>query len=777
LAWRVGVALLLAAATIGASDGTETRRPDRTQRDAAGRIVLDAEGVRYSYPDPPETGVTPPPLGSLLALSPNLGSENASGATVALEWYRAAFGSCIGCAGMTVEDLDADGALELVVASSGPSVNVHNKFWFALEWNGHDYIHSRTSLQIDEEIERLRVEQLDQDSALEVAVLTGRHILVYDGLTSDIEIDITIKRRFDRDMALADIDDDGIVEAVVCNEDGTWVYDLEIGEQQPLTFDHPCRRIEIGETDGTPGVELVLANDYGPGVVLDGATGALEWDHAIGFGYRVAVGDVDGDSVDEIVAASGGMISVWNGDDRSLAWEVPVNYTYTTVTIADVEGDQQLEVLYGERNRGGVHVLDGKSGAEKFSIDNPDNGVSRIAVGDVDQDGIREIFFGAGVGSSGPDYLYAVDSASQEIEWQSMDFSGPFLGLAHGDIDADGYPELIYTTAESDSGHGGALFFVHDAASKAIEFWGPHPAPVSWTWIRKVQVADVLGDGALEIFLPTGSFLNGVLQCIDGGDQELWWETRLDEGENFGSLRLGDIDGDGQMETVAGVRGQGIHVIAHDAASGVEKWKSSDLEGFFDDRPLLTLLKIADIDDDGAGEILATYRGADLLTLDPVDGTVVLSTTGLGVTALETTDLDGDGVQDIVIGTEDGLLQQVNLTTGDAVTLGGPFGATVDAVAVAAVTDDSTLDFVICAADRVHLIDGATMQPLWVSLDLGSDIGRDDSLIVGDLDGDGRVEIWVNAGPIGHLMFEVVETDRTVLRPRVPGPRRSPARR
>jgi outer membrane protein assembly factor BamB len=257
----------------------------------------------------------------------------------------------------------------------------------------------------------------------------------------------------------------------------------------------------------------------------------------------------------------------------------------------------------------------------------------------------------------------------------------------------------------------------------------------------------------------------------------LWWETLLDRGSNFSSLRLGDIDGDGSLEIVGGVHGYGHHVIALDAASGVEKWKSPNLDGFFDGTPFLTLLRVADIDGDGTGEILVTYPGADLLVLDPVGGTIDLSTTGIGVSALATADLDGNGVQDIVIGTEDGLLQQVNPTTGDAVTLGGPFGAPVDAVAVAVITEDSVLDFVICAADRVHLIDGATMEPLWVSLDLGTDVGRNDSLIVGDFDWDGRVEIWVNAGVIGHLMFEVVETGRAARWRRVPSGRRSPVRR
>ena len=771
----VGVASVLIAAVVNASDGVESKWPGGNSRDAAEGAPLDSEGGSYPIAYPPEDVDSPLPRGSFVVPSPNTDTKSDASVTVELEWYRAVFGAGIGLAGMTVGDLDADGDLEVVLASSGPYRFGSTGFWYALEWDGQNYVHGGTSLPFDEKIQRLRVAQLDRDSALEVAVLIGRHIVVYDGLTLDIEMDIPIQRRYDRDMALGDIDDDGTVEAVLCNEDGTWVYDLVVGGQPPLTFDYPCTRLEIGETDGTPGLEIVLTNGNIRGIVLDGATGALEWDHPLGFGHRFAVGDVDGDSVDEIVAASGGGISVWNGDDHSLGWEVTVD-SYMTVTIADVEGDRQLEVVYGDMGLGGVHVLDGQSGAEKYSIENPDYGVTGIAIGDVNRDGIREVFFGSSSGAGGPSYLYAVDTVSQEIEWQSVDFSGPFYGLAHGDIDADGDSELIYTTVESDGGYGGSLFFVHDAAGKRIEFQGPNPAHITWTWLMKVQVADVLGDSALEIFLPTGSTYHGVLQCVDGRTHELWWEIVLDENSNFASLRLGDIEGDGILETVGGIRGQGLHVIAHDAASGAEKWKSPDLEGFFDGRPSLTLLRVADIDDDGTAEILVTHPGADLIALDPVGGTTDLSTTGLRVTALATPDLDGDGVLDIVIGTDDGLLQQVNPVTGDAVTLGGPFGVPVDAVAVAAITEDSVSDFVICAADRVYLIDGATMEPLWVSRDLGTDVGRFDSLIVGDFDLDGRTEIWVNAGMIGHLMFEVVETGGGARWRRVPRGRRLPVR-
>jgi len=51
------------------------------------------------------------------------------------------------------------------------------------------------------------------------------------------------------------------------------------------------------------------------------------------------------------------------------------------------------------------------------------------------------------------------------------------------------------------------------------------------------------------------------------------------------------------------------------------------------------------------------------------------------------------------------------------------------------------------------------MKPLWVSDFLGSSAGRHDSLVVRDLDLDGRIEIWVNMGSNGLAMYEVLPSD------------------
>jgi hypothetical protein len=751
----------LTAVPAGTADPRGTAEAIRAgvQLDAAGRVVYHPDGGRRLYTSDPALPAPAPPPPELRAPRLPGRTVTAGGLEISLEWYRAVFGTGIGYAGLVVADLDDDGAAE-ITAGASPNGFWGNRYWYVLEPEGGGYRQRWTSLPYDAELDRLVVAQLDQDSAEEVLIAGAGHLFVYDGQTFELEAEHPTASGPVWGLATADLDGDPALEAVVCDESDAWIYDLGTGVLQLPLPGYGCYDLAIGETDGTAGLEIVIAGGAS-GWVLDGASGAVEWNHPLGLGDRLALGDLDGDGRDEIAAGfSWSGIQVWHGDTHGFAWEVPV-FNLATLIAVDVEGDGDVELVYGDAQWGDVHVLNGANGSEQWSVPNPEHGVTRIAVGDVDQDGVREVFFGAGFSSTGPDYLFVVDGVTHAIEWQSTDVSGPFYGLAHGDVDADGAPELVYTSFESDSGYGDGLYFVHDARTKQLEYQSSESTGNNWTGLWKVQLADVDLDPAAEIFLPTGYTYEGVLQCLDGVTHDLQWEATLVSGLTLQSLRLGDPDGDGETEVAAGVEVQhtgapGVYVYLYDAATGSPEWQSPNLQSFFGFWAGLGLLRIADVDDDGTGELVVAARGGGLMSLDPVAGSIDLAVPGIEVTALDTPDLDGDGIPEIVVGTLDGVIAQIDPLTGAPTVLAGPFGAQIDGLARVDLTGDSTADWVFAAGDRVHLVDGATLLPEWVSEDLGTGVGRSDSLLVADLDADGTQEIWVNAGPIGHFVFGVL---------------------
>jgi len=684
--------------------------------------LADALAVAASGPRPTPSSLTP------------------SGLTVTREWYWAYFGNAIGRPGMVATDLEGDGTVELVVATG--------QYCYVLEPHGQGYVQRWVSLPYDdEEVDRLVVAQVDADPPLEVLVSVGGRLLRYDGLTFQLEGELVTGVDDALGLAAANLDDDPAAEAALCSPDGTWVFDLSSGAQQLSLPAFPCVDLAVGETDGTPGLELVIANGTLPGLVVDGATGALEWSHPLGFGDLVVLGDLDGDLLDEIVTAFHWPgIQVWHGDSHAYYWGRS-NTGVDAVTVADVDGDGPLEVLYGEDQWGEVHVLEGTTGAERWLVDNPEHGVSRIAVGDVDGDLAREVVFGAGVASR----LHVVDAATQVLEWVSEDYVGPYYGLAHGDVDADGDPELVFTTSATDGGYGDGLYLVCDAVTKELEYQSPPPTGSSWIEPWSLAMADLDSDAELEIVLPTSYTYDGALQCRDGLTHGLQWEQGLTGGLSFAAVTIADPDDDGALEVVASVMQR--HLMVYDGETGGLEWQSFDLQSFFSSD--LFLLRVADVDGDGTGELVAAETGGRLLAVDPILATVDLAVTDLQVTALDTIDLDGDDVEDIVVGTQDGYVKRVDPSTGAATDLAGPYAGPVYGLAVAEVTGDGALDLVFAAADRVHLVNGATSVLEWVSEDLGQDVGIHDSLVVGDVDGDGDPEIWVNAGYIGHVIFGI----------------------
>src|SRR6185503_20031459 len=108
---------------------------------------------------------------------------------------------------------------------------------------------------------------------------------------------------------------------------------------------------------------------------------------------------------------------------------------------------------------------------------------------------------GAGYSSSGEDRLYAVNTVTHLLEWQSRDLGGPMLGFSHGDVDADGQPELVGGLFTSDSGYGDGLYLVHDARTHRLEHLSAPPTGSNWTGLCRVRNANVDADPQQEIFI------------------------------------------------------------------------------------------------------------------------------------------------------------------------------------------------------------------------------------------------------------------------------------
>lgn len=181
----------------------------------------------------------------------------------------------------------------------------------------------------------------------------------------------------------------------------------------------------------------------------------------------IAVADVNGDGVLDLVAGSGAgtepRVRAIDGKNASELWtRRPFEPTFlggVEVAVGDVDADGKLEVIAAAGVGGGprVRVLtasDGKTVDDFFAFDPSSRGGARVAVGDVDGDGKAELIVGSGPGLAPQVRVFAWRDGTRETSEPTDVLEKTFLGgvfVGAGDWDGDGRDDLIVT-----AGPGGA---------------------------------------------------------------------------------------------------------------------------------------------------------------------------------------------------------------------------------------------------------------------------------------------------------------------------------
>jgi hypothetical protein len=666
-----------------------------------------------------------------------------------LQWHRSTFGDVIGLKGLEAADLDGDGRAEIVAtAVGGYSGGNPSGFWYVVEYRDGEYVQAWTSAPYPDGIDSLKVANVDGGPTPEIVVGSGNRIEVYAGATRALEATLVTTASEIRGLTIADVDSDGALEYVFCDQGALYVYGVASGSIE--YFDPTLGGVDVavGNVDNDPVLEIVLATFFGSGYVLDGQTHAVEWVNPAGFGEAVRLGDVDGDGRQEVVAGvSFSEIRIFDVEQQSLAATIPI-FELGGLRVLDVEGDGPLEIAYGDRQSGGVHVLNGQTLQEKWTMPNPDDGVFGFAFGDTDGDGARELAWGGTYTFTGQ-HLFVGDIATLMVDWQSLDVSGPFRALSYGDVDADGRAEILYASSRSAAGYGDGLYFIHDALTQEMEYHSAETTGANVEGVWRIRNANVDGDPQQEVFVTTDDLYEGVIICYDGLTHAEQWRAQVGFDQIFMSMAIADVDGDGQLEVVAGAYEGGV-VFVFNASTGALEWQSPNLVAV---SGMLSLMRVTNVDADSHLEIVVASHGDAVYVIDGVTHTVQ----NLGdhdVTALETPDRDGNGVSEIIIGTEAGALQVLDPLNGTVLQTIGTYGGPIDGLAVADVTGSAAADYAFAVDNEVFVYDGGTNALAWSSGVIGDGVGAHDSLLIADVDADGVLELVVGLGYTGFRVYE-----------------------
>jgi subtilase family serine protease len=352
-------------------------------------------------------------------------------------------------------------------------------------------------------------------------------------------------------LLAADIDGDGKPDLVVAvdYDDTIWIYRniSTNGILSPASF--------------APPVELPV----GPSVSgSDALTG-------------VAVGDLTGDGHLDIVVADRELSSVCvfqnfcspgeiGTNTFGAPIDIPIAGVPTDVAVADMDGDGQPDMVSVDID-GSVSVIRNLSTADGILTSNSfempiqfQTGFTgnALAVGDIDGDGKPDVVIGNASGST-TDTIGILQNLSTpgNIDLASnIDFPGTGLvnGIAIGDVDGDGKPDVVVSSAQS----GSAVMIYRNTSTPGIITTNSLAPAVFFPlngWGADVAIGDLNGDGKPDIGtttqLPDNCSLfqnlstSGIITNSSLG-------TRIDlpAGYNPDGLTFVDLAGDGRPDLV-----------------------------------------------------------------------------------------------------------------------------------------------------------------------------------------------------------------------------------
>jgi tetratricopeptide (TPR) repeat protein len=286
----------------------------------------------------------------------------------------------------------------------------------------------------------------------------------------------------------------------------------------------------------------------------------------------------------------------------------------------------------------------GESGTQPASA-------AALATGDIDGDGIDDLFVSSVAGGRADSHLYRVKGGFVRDATDRSGISLP-AGAAYAtfaDYDNDGWLDLFVI-----GGEGKAHLF-RNRGDGAFEDVSAKSGIVTGSGARKAFFVDIDHDGDLDLLI-TGSQFIAYRNNLDGTFSDVTAGYGLGGITDATDVAFGDFDGDGRTDLfVASANGSGK--LFHNG--GAQHFTDATATSGLSPAGPATVAVAADYNNDGFLDLmLAGHNGELSLWLNKGDGTFTRDTrsTGVlqaakgGVEVARLMDFDNDGWLDLVIG-------------------------------------------------------------------------------------------------------------------------------
>ena len=518
-----------------------------------------------------------------------------------------------------IEDIDNDGVLEAIFAGIDAAdqghLYVRNAADGTLEWSYDFGPINHTNGEID-----LYTYDLDSDTDLDLVIgnfLGWRKVIAFDGTVSSLMFESDSLESYPRDLAFADVTGDGDLNIVAA------------------TWDR---------------ISVVSAVD-----------GSLVWYYGVsGTMYAVGVAEFDGDAIVDVAAGGGAEFigsppnpgkSIWalRSTQSPLLWEYAFGEYGNALTIADLNGDDCMDVLIVASLDDWVWAIDGCTGDTLWHWTGTENLYS-VTTGDFDNNGQIDVAV-----AGNDDMVTALYGNDGTVMWQFTDPGDQIYrkNLQAADLNGDGDCDVI---AGSDDG----TIYVISGTTRLDLVWsraftGGDP--------EEIELAEMNGVPPIDVVAIVG----GKMVVMDGADGSTLWEYAV--GTQYAAhCEVMDANDDGVLDVAIGIRKMGAtpgKVLMVDGnAPHDEMWSSGPMEPCSDygfSHALLNWDKAADL-------IVGTnYNERIVYAFDGTNGAELWSfEAGDEINCVLGYDLDGDGQEDALVGSDDGLVRALDGATGEA---------------------------------------------------------------------------------------------------------------
>lgn len=695
---------------------------DRVTLDSAGREI-----ERVPYTDQPQAPEQP----ALLACA-QIGSE----------WGYSSYGNYIGQGGMIVEDFNGNGTPEVILTGRSYISYQSYEFWHVIEYDGESHQQIHVGPYYNSTIVKMLKGSDANGKRLLVTVLASGTVIWTDPETYEEldQIQLTGVTHV-KDLVLADLEGDGLAELVVSAGTDLRVYrGVAPFNLLRVHYDKGGYSVAVGNLDADPGLEIASEPSNGHGFVIDGVSGEIEWDYHDGFGVFLVAGDIDGDGRDELVGADQWYNSrAFDVDQKAVKWSQTQFYEVDALQLADIDDDGVAEILLGEGQWGDVYCIEGLTGRTRWSLQNPEYGVIRVEVGDVDGDHQLDVLWSPSNSYATVESLYFADVAQRTVQWTNHDFEGSFATIGAADLDGDQIPELF--TATSDG-----VVMVFDGASKRLISERKMSNSYNyWQGGITLAIGDVDNDGGLEYVITSYDGSGGLLQVYDGKTHLLEWETSGYNMSVFKTISLANVDSDPQAEIIVGENANysDVRFRVFDKVKAIEQNTSPLLAAYDGLKDLL----VADLDGDGVQEIaLATRSGTFIFDTTTYKQKILLQ---INAYALCMANTDGDQAQELLVGTGGGgvhIYDCSNFVLQGTVTIFDSYQP-VRHLQLVDLDGDRLSEWVALSNNRLVIKDGATGELVWSPDNCEGQPYTVPEVVVANLDADPSMEVLVGMGP------------------------------